>query len=355
MKYYIKYRDINVVEFDTDTLAVKILHKQLLPVQISNCACNFTMIQKFCDNRALLMNRKYSKDILASYGIENQTNINICLIGNALSFRDCYWINQSQSNILWKDINLYDNKFSVKLSKTALTGIHSVIDDSLYTGELTGKGTRAKGFFRQNNGKIALVKAETIDEINAEILTYVVSTLLELPCTIYKKQKILNKLCSVCEIQTCNNIELIPFRDYMDKYLEHVMSIESDSFKEFTTYAKEDFIKMCILDYVLLNIDRNRDNFGLQRINGVITGMYPMFDHDSCLKGVHTNGIYFPTGLSFAKTLELIKRSNYYNKLYNNIKVFEHRLKTPEIKDIFLRLSTKEKYNGVLQRASKLL
>ncbi len=67
------------------------------------------------------------------------------------------------------------------------------------------------------------------------------------------------------------------------------------------------FVKMQVFDYITLNTDRNRDNFALLRKNGKIAGLYPVFDHDSCFKGISGKAIYFVTGLSFKESMNYLK------------------------------------------------
>ena len=42
------------------------------------------------------------------------------------------------------------------------------------------------------------------------------------------------------------------------------------------TLDAEQFILMQIMDYITLNIDRNRDNFGVEMCNNEIVGLYPV-------------------------------------------------------------------------------
>ncbi len=64
---------------------------------------------------------------------------------------------------------------------------------------------------------------------------------------------------------------------------------------------------MQLFDCVTFNSDRNRDNYGLLRLNGVVKGLYPLFDHDSCFKAKGMNGYYFPTGLTYRQTIDYLK------------------------------------------------
>lgn len=116
------------------------------------------------------------------------------------------------------------------------------------------------------------------------------------------------------------------------------------------------FIKMQIFDYLTLDIDRNRDNYGLLRQNGNIVSLYPIFDHDSCFKGKSTNGNYFPAGKTFNKTLEMLQTTykQQYSLLEQQIIYLKQYLVSDNFKTIFLRYKSADEYKGMIQRASKL-
>lgn len=358
MMYLLKYKDSIVLKFDTKNRYVELISKDLLPYSIANMKVSYDMISKFCSDRILMMNRQYCKEILNSCNIDDQSDINICITGKALSFRDNYWICKEGSKELWCNVNLYNNKFSSELEYISLTGDMSkvVLTDDLFTGELTNKGTRAKCFHRESD-KLFLIKNESLDEIRSEIITFYLASALGLRCSQYSYGKINNLDCSVCQIFTSEDIELIPCRDVMSYYNEYKLYFNGNTYNTFYNIGKLDFLKMQLLDYIVLNTDRNRDNFGLCKRNGVLVGLYPIFDHDSCFKGKRTKANYFPSGLSFTDTLFNIKLK-YHNEmiiLRPYIENFKNYISTPQFKDLFLSYKSEEVYNSVLRRTDNIL
>ena len=95
--YLLMYRDIPVIKFNTDTKDSVILHPNFLPFGQRKIENGWNIIRSFCADRMLLTNRKYCKEILTSCLINDQSDVNICLISRALSFRDNYWIKQENS------------------------------------------------------------------------------------------------------------------------------------------------------------------------------------------------------------------------------------------------------------------
>ena len=344
--YYIKWKDINVLRFNIDKQSVDIINDAYLPVCISNIGKSYDMVVKFCSDRILMFNREYCKEILTSCGVDDQSAVNICIISKGLSFRDNYWIEQVTSNNTWKDVNLYQNVFSNQIARVSVTGKYEYVSigDKIFTGELTNKGTRAKCYYR-NNGNLYLFKRETDREIAVEIASYYIAQAIGVFSSKYFTSDLFGCNCSVCQILTNEEFELIPYRDilsaYRDKAYDFMLSIDAYN-----------FVLMQIFDYVTLNTDRNRDNFGLLQRNGHIISMYPLFDHDSCFKGKGTNAVYFPSDKTFASTLEFIKFTTIYKTL--NINSIKYNLMSSNLKNILLRYITIEDYNSMLSRVKNL-
>lgn len=347
------YRDIKVISFDTDLCCGEILHPSMLPMCCKDETDGWIAVRIFCGLRVLLMNRKYSKEILCSCNLSDQSDIAICIASNALSFRDNYWIKEESSSLQWRDVNLYDNEFNKVLPIVSLTGkqLFVNINEKLFTGELTAKGTRAKCFLRMDS-KIFLVKAETNEEIASEIIAYEIASCFKIDCTKYASIYIYDRDCSICNIQTNSEVEFIPCSDVMKKFHDVSMNSKSDYFRYFIETDKINFLRMILFDYITLNTDRNRDNFGLKRCHGIIQGMYPLFDHDSCFKGINTDANYFVTGMSFKDSLSFV--ANLYPEEFATLRQqFSDGLqmiKSDSFRSLFLLYKSEFEYDGLIQR-----
>lgn len=345
--YYLKWKDTPVLKFNVNKASVELLDVDRLPVLLRGMPTSFDMVNKFCYDRVLMYNRKYCKEVLTSCGIDDQSSINICLISMALSFRDNYWICQVRDTRNWESVNLYKNKFSNKIARVSLTGEFEelILSDELFTGELTSKGTKAKCFYRKD-GNLYLYKNETSREINAEILSFYIAKAIGISCSQYFYDKLFGKNCSVCQILTSEHYELIPYRDilsgYDDKAYEFVMKVDDTN-----------FVLMQIFDYLTLNIDRNRDNFGLLKGNGEYVALYPLFDHDSCFKVREVNGIYFPTGMTCAETLKYLQHIPVFKRI--NVEGIVKRIKSKEMQQLFNIYGFYDDYSGVVNRAEQLI
>lgn len=254
--YYLKWKDEVVLKFNPGRAEMVVINRELLPISISNLEPGYDMITKFCADRILMLNREYCKEILLVCGIDDQSPVAICLLSKALTFRDNYWITPTRSEDTWDSVNLYNNEFSQKIATVALTGKRSdfLIGDSLVTGELTCKGTRAKCTVR-DSGNIYLYKNETAEEISSELVSSLIAEVIGIPAAKYWFSIYEARPCSVCQILTRTDFELIPYIDLLSafdgKALDFIKNIDAIN-----------LARMIIFDYLTLNTDRNRDNFG---------------------------------------------------------------------------------------------
>lgn len=361
-EYFLKHRDVEVIKFNIETKRMQILNSDFLPLSIRNMEESYDMVTSFCADRMLMANREYCKEILTACGIDDQSAVSICIISRALSFRDNYWICAADSNETWSGVNLYQNDFSFDISKVALTGdIHNItidksIGDHIYTGELTNKGTRAKCYLRDKSG-LHLLKNETMAEITSEVVSHYIANGFGLECTFYEYRKVFGKDCSYCKIYTSEQNEMIPFRDIMSYYGEHRTAPDNKSYLALLRLDPYRFIKMQLFDYITLNIDRNRDNYGVLCQNQKLLSLYPIFDHDSCFKGKSVNAVYFPSGLTFRRTLEMLKEKHHslYQALYPQLQELNQYLATEGFQSIFFQYKSAIEYDGMMERANDLL
>ena len=359
-EYCVKYKDEIVFKFVPYNQAFQMVNPSLVPFSLHSTPVSYDMVRKFCADRILMLNREYCKELLAACGVHDQNDVTICIVCKGLSFRDNYWICKTKSKLTWSEVNLYHNESSLEISKVSLTGnmteaeISNISVENLLTGALTAKGVRAKCFIREN-GNLYLYKAETFPEIASEIVSYHIATALKLPCTKYWMDYMFDRECSVCQIFTSPETELIACRDILSAY-NSTVDHNSKYYEMFMYFDADNFMKMQIFDYVTLNTDRNRDNFGFLRQDGQIIGLYPIYDHDSCFKGKSVNGIYFPTSLTFAYTLELLKTKyhNNYKKIYHDIVEFKEEMKSERIKKIFTQYKSVEEYESMVERIENL-
>ena len=342
--YSIMWKDLELVRFNPYRHKAELLNPDYLFYNINKFNVPYEIVLSFCADRIMMLNRVHCKEILTSCCIDDQSPLGICLLSKALSFRDNYWIKKCRDSTSWGSVNLYNNLFSEKVARVAITGEQDTIQigDDLFTGELTSKGTRAKCFIRKNNG-IYLYKNENADEINSEMVSHYIASALDLPSVKYYSDTLYGKYCSACQVLTGEDVELILYRDFINYF--------DDPYNTLMNIDAVNFIKMQVFDYITLNTDRNRDNYGVLRYKGKFHSLYPIYDHDSCFKGRGTNGVYFPTGQTFARTLNYLKSLGIYRSIINMEMIYSN---LSRIGDMITEYKGIDAYNGMMKRVLNL-
>lgn len=354
MTYYIMNKDNIVLQFDKDTKLVTVLNEQLLPFNIINRPKNYDMVKKFCVDRLMMLNRVNSEELLYAIGLDEVNAVEICIKTKGLSYTDNYWITNRGNLENWSDINLHRNQISKEIAEIGLTGkLTTVNTKNMLTGEYTLKGTKGKCVIQEDR-ELYLYKEEHESEINAEILSMYIAKMLGISCVEYWNSVKWSRHCSCSKLFTNERIELIPCRDILTAYNETEMSINGQYYSYFMLLGGMNFFKMQLFDYITLNTDRNRDNFGLLKIDGQVVGLSPLYDHDSCFKGISETGYYFVTGLTYEKTLECLKLSPYYTYLKETILNLKKEVLTKDFKERFLIYKDTEQYDNMLGRISNL-
>lgn len=113
--YYLLHKDIPVAMFELDENDANAKPKRLslnksnfehLPL---GAQMNNMKFIEWWQDRAIPKTRQGAKSALQRLGYKSVTN---AMIDNlALSLNDCYWIKPEKSSLMWKDVNLYTNKF----------------------------------------------------------------------------------------------------------------------------------------------------------------------------------------------------------------------------------------------------
>lgn len=357
-KYYLKYKDEAVMAFNTKSETVHIINHELLPLSIINKKPLYGMVKSFCAGRVMTRNRKNYNWILKICGLAGDNDVNICIKSEAASLRDNYWICRADSDKKWEDVSLYKNMTSTHIGKVALTGIAecSSIVTRFSVGELMNKGTKAKCFIRYGQ-KIFMCKAETEEEINSEVISHYIAKALRLPSVFYRKTKYMGMSCSICKVLTSEENEMVPCRDILEYHGETRIHMDSQAYKHFMETDPLNFIRMQLFDYITLNTDRNRDNYGLLVKHRKAVALFPVFDHDSCFKGKSANGIYFPSGTTFHKTICALREmyKNEYEQLKPDIIRLNEYIHSGSFKKMFFEYKTEQDYIKMLHRVANLL
>ena len=207
-------------------------------------------------------------------------------ISHALSLIDTFWVKPANSNLTWKDISLYTHDFNEVIAKTAFEGKLHGRKLSATSPEYSTNGRFAKCWVREcenikllkrGNSKVRNTGLEPYSEFYAvQIIKAFTSEFVS-----YDLRSVGGRVCSICPIFTSEEFGFLPYAA-IDKGNTDIEAVLQNMSK----YGLEEKAKrMFVIDAVILNEDRHKNNFGFIVNNKTqeIVDMAPLFDHNISL------------------------------------------------------------------------
>lgn len=272
MKYLLMHKDISVAVFSTDGLSVQrvSINRNALPHIPVGVKSEFEL-KKWIMGRGIPKSRDGLRKDLGN------TSSFLYMLGNlGVSLTDCYWFNPVGYNLSWKDVSPYINDFRESIS----------LDLSENCGDLIGKtnflpSSSLKGDLKKKwiilNGERYLVKGNYNDSC-IQSIAEVFSGLLHqrqrftdyvnyMFTDISSDGKII-KGC-MCKAFTSERLEFVSAYDLLNTekkcnsesyYQQYIRLCNQNgiNIKSFLNY-------MFMTDFIISNIDRHLNNFGLLR------------------------------------------------------------------------------------------
>lgn len=307
MKYVLKHKNINVLIIEIDDFAKitkihEVINENHVPISIKyQNEEKEKSINSWLKNRAIPFGREKVQDILSFLNLKYPQQLLLKSLG--LSLSDCYWIcPQNQSNSLkWESINLYINTFSDDMGNV-LFGDKMHKEINILSPDNSTAGWLKKRWIKKDN-KTYLLKAGSYDEqqepYNEVIATRIMKRLNinHIPydiCYEQSKKDDNHYAYSTCDNFTSLDAEFIPAYDILEHYEKG-----NKKSNELTDYnytiqcykklgvpnAEEEINKMLVVDYLIANIDRHSNNFGVLRNPDTleIIGVAPIFDSGTAM------------------------------------------------------------------------
>lgn len=258
---------------------------------------------KWWKNRQIPASRKGLKEVLHNSDIYDKDNFDLLdTKAYCLSLSDQYWVKRVDEDILWEDINFFDNEFSEDIGKILFDGGKTPVNLNLNTPDMTSNGNYEKRW-KIIDGDRYLVKTGG-KMINQEPFNEVIATKLYeriLNDDEYVKYEIIfddERTVSICKNFITKETELIPawkINDYYEfmgnenKYEHYVRCLNELNIPNANILVD----KMIVCDFILANKDRHFNNFGV--IRNVETLKFervaPIFDN-GCSLWFDENDIY---------------------------------------------------------------
>ena len=242
---------------------------------IKNDSIDKNGFNKWWKNRQIPASRNGLKEILNKSGIYDKDNFDLLdAKAYCLSLSDQYWVKKYNENILWEDINFFENEFSEDIGKVLFNGGKTSLNLNLNTPDMTSNGNYEKRW-KIINGDRYLIKAGG-KMINQEPFNEVIATKLYeriLNTDEYVKYEIAydnGKAVSICKNFITPNTELIPAwkideyyeaRKNENKYEHYIRCLNKLNIPNANLLVD----KMLICDFILANKDRHFNNFGVIR------------------------------------------------------------------------------------------
>lgn len=212
-----------------------------------------------------------------------------------LSLSDQYWLKPVGSNVLYDDINFFDNDFDysefmeASLSKNSKT---IVKETALKTPNNTTDGMLKKAWIIDNNTRYLLksgYKNEILQPFNEALASEICKRLgfnhVEYTLDTYKDSVVSKCPCFITkdtELVTCYQIKNDMKRhDNEEDYEDYVKKLDQMGIKN----ARIQVENMYILDFLIMNEDRHLNNFGIIRdVNSLKwLSVAPIFDNGMSL------------------------------------------------------------------------
>ena len=304
MKYILKNKDIDVLEFEIDKnikafkgqeiveqdiMNIGILNIDLLPINLPNKLDN-EILKKWVRNRKIPAHRKYARKILDSIGIDDADLIGYLNVSLGLSLNDSFWIVPADKDYKWKDFNLYDNEFSEALKLVAFGEISKKLSGLTSSPEYTTSGMLPKCWHKDESG-IYLYKGSSQEYANGgkeafgEYYMAQIAGIMGFNHINYNLVEFHGKMVSACSIFTSENEGYVPIYYLLSQ--EELRSKKSNKGLEAIVkiYGREKFEDLMLFDAIIYNTDRHLGNFGMMINNDTneILRSAPIFDNGSSI------------------------------------------------------------------------
>lgn len=278
--YILMNKDEEIATFHIDFEFQEIIIEKVL----SSLPSWINKLDVFIANRRAPKHRENMKQLLKESGcdtLEGYLNIT-----HSLSLVDTFWVKPINSSLKWSDVSLYTHPFNEVIAKTAFEGGLHGRQLSTTSPEYGTDGSFAKCWVREN-GIIKMLKRGSSGARNAGLEPYsefYASQVIGHITNDYVKYDIRTrdeKLCSVCDCFTNEEFGFVPY----DAVFPGNTNI-ADVLRNMGSLGFEEKVKdMFVVDAVIFNEDRHKNNFGfiVDNEKQEIVDMAPLFDHNISL------------------------------------------------------------------------
>ena len=301
MEYILMHKNKPVLELEIDEVTGTIskigaVHNiEHLPVGAYSAAeknnVSRNMLNDWWTGRSIPASRDGLKDVLLILGVCSPALLLDKCCG--LSLSDQYWVCPKNSDILWENVNFFQNDFSIDVGevlfgykRSSKDIINLMSPDNTSDGWLKKKWLIADGKRYLMKGGSGFLEQEPFNEVIASALMKRLN-INHVEYTLTFEQ---NKPYSLCENFITPDTELIPAWRIMQTRKKNNSQSEFMHFllcceKLGIPNVRDSLDKMLTLDYIISNEDRHYNNFGAIRNAETLEwlGLAPVYDSGTSL------------------------------------------------------------------------
>lgn len=294
--YDIMHGERKVAEINTRGEAA-VLDERFIPYDLYlENECDFdTLINNinnfyhWCASRVLSLDRKYAKEILNSIGMAqamtDRDRAKISLSYHCVSLTDIYWVKKSDEEISYEKINLYDNSLNEAVVELSLRGKPMTVTNQELAPDLSTKGCFPKAWIRREKDFI-LLKDGSDDAVQKELIASKLCQCFDFKQVKYKEGFYDGEKVTESKIITSRQYSIVSKMAFEIYAQNHDLNVLDECLR----IDKETYYGMNILDYLVGNIDRHPENWGLLVDNQTneYVSLYPIMDFNQSFGGYDT-------------------------------------------------------------------
>lgn len=250
---------------------------------------NINNFYHWCASRVLSQDRKYAKEIFNSIGMAqamtDRDRAKISLSYHCVSLTDIYWVKKSDEEISYEKINLYDNSLNEAVVELSLRGKPMTVTNQELAQDLSTKGCFPKAWIRRENDFI-LLKDGGDDAVQKELLASRLCQCFDFKQVKYEEGFYDGQKVTESKIITSRQYSIVSRMAFEIYAQNHDLNVLDECLR----IDKETYYGMNILDYLVGNIDRHPENWGLlvdNQTNEYIS-LYPIMDFNQCFGSYDT-------------------------------------------------------------------
>lgn len=293
--FLLKHKNNTVMTFTLNSnfhicSILEINDKERLPLYLQeyNVAITNQFFDDWINSRCIPINRENIDRALPKLGVSNSRLLITKWFFASLT--DHYWITPKLSEVVWEDINLFQNSFIDNFGNILMGTAQKTI--SMKTPD-TSLGGQLKKKWKIVDDVRTLIKdgsGESKQEIFNEVIATEICNRLNIHCIPYSLFQQENNVYCACPCFASNDVEFVSAYDVLgtikndytiSMYEHYITTLENYGISN----VRQKLEHMLLLDFIIGNIDRHFNNFGVLRNSDTLEfiDVVPIFDTGSSL------------------------------------------------------------------------